>query len=86
MFTNNHLISLIVLFSHSFHHYPHESSVSLGSERRGCFEPPSEDKQPTKDIDCQDIVPTEKQNCVANIEKMKSDSQLDHPDSTNLNR
>ena len=79
-------IIIFLNLSHSFHHYPDESVVSLGSERRGCFEPPSEDKIPRTSIDCQDIIPTENQQMTADHDKMNNDSQVDHPDSSNSKR
>ena len=74
------------IFSHSFLCYPLESQISLGSDRRGCFKPPVDDKLPTSDIDCLDIVPTEHMDNITCIEHMKEESQLVHPDSLNMNR
>ena len=58
----------------------------LGTERRGCFEPPSDTNKPNSNIDCLDIVPIESEFNVTNIENMKVDNQLVHPDSANINR
>lgn len=60
--------------------------MSLGTERRGCFEPVSETIEPRRGISCLDIVPIESPENVTNYERMKDDSQLLHPDSSNLNR
>ena len=73
-------------FSHSFIHYPIESQVSLGTERRGCFEPPSDTTEPNSGIVCYDIVPIESPANVTKSENMKYDSQILHPDSQNTNR
>ena len=63
-----------------------ESQVSLGSDRRGCFEPPSETKEPTSDIECIDIVPIESTDNITYFENMEDESQIMHPDSMNHNR
>ena len=50
-------MAFLFYFSHSLIKYPEESRESLGLERRGCFEPPSDDRVPEKGIDCIDILP-----------------------------
>ena len=42
--------------------------------------------EPSKEIDCTDIVPLESQENVTYYEHMKEESQLVHPDSNNSNR
>ena len=56
---SHHCIIMIIwlICSHSFIKYPEESRLSLGSERRGCFEAPSEHKEPTMGINCTEILP-----------------------------
>ena len=39
------------LTDYEFIHYPEESETCLGS-RRGCFEAPSDSKEPSRDIEC----------------------------------
>ena len=73
-------------FSHSFIHYPLESQISLGTERRGCFEPPSETRDPNTDIVCMDIVPTESPENETYPANMDIPCQLFHPDSKNQQR
>ena len=63
-----------------------ESQISLNSERRGCFEPPSEIEDPNKDIDCPDILPIEHPNNVTNYAAMDNQSNLEHPDCSSMQR
>ena len=76
----------ILFYSHSFHHYPEESKLTLGEERRGCFEPPSETLEPNTGIVCLDIVPIESPDNVTNPARMDNPSQAYHPDSQNQQR
>ena len=71
---------IIYSFSHSFLKYPLESQISLGTDRRGCFEPPSEDFEPNRGIDCPDIVAIENPSNVTDYTAMDDESQLVHPD------
>ena len=73
-------------FSHSFLKYPLESQISLGIDRRGCFEPPSEIIKPNRGIDCPDILPIEHPNNVTDCSAMKEESQILHPDCASEQR
>ena len=75
-----------LMFSHSFLKYPLESQISLNSERRGCFEPPSEIEDPNKDIDCPDILPIEHPDNITNYAAMDTPCQIDHPDCSSMQR
>ena len=77
---------ILLFFSHSLIHYPIETQLSIGIERRGCFEPPSDTSEPNSDIVCLDIVPIESPLNETNYENMKIPSQMVHPDSKNHNR
>ena len=77
---------MYTFFSHSFLKYPLESELSLGSERRGCFEPPSENEAPTEGIDCPDILLIEHPDNVTDLTAMENDSQIVHPDCSSGNR
>ena len=72
--------------SHSFIHYPFESLLTLGTERRGCFEPPSDELEPNTGIECTDILPIQLQENESNPAAMQSTCTRDHPDSTNEQR
>ena len=73
-------------FRHEFIHYPLESLVSLGADRRGCFEPPLETKVPSKNIDCKDILPIGHPENVTDENAMNDESQLLHPDCSTSQR
>ena len=72
--------------SNSFIRYPLESQVSLGSERRGCFEPPSQTEEPNSNIDCPELVSIQSPDNITRYTNMNDDSQLVHPDSSNMDR
>ena len=61
--------------------YRLESQISLGTERRGCFEPPSDDYPPNYNVECPDILPTELQGYEPSVEAAQHESPLEHPDS-----
>ena len=73
-------------FSHSFLKYPLESQITLGVDRRGCFEPPSETEPPNKDIDCKDILPIDHPENITDEKAIEEKSQLHHPDCSTLQR
>ena len=73
-------------FSHSFLKYPLESQISLGVDRRGCFEKPSETEPPNRDIICRDILPIEHPDNITDEKSMEDESQLLHPDCSSLQR
>lgn len=73
-------------FSHSFLKYPLESQFSLGLDRRGCFEPPSETEPPNTGIDCPDILPIGHPANITNMKAMEDDSQMVHPDCATMQR
>ena len=54
--------------------------------RRGCFEPPSDEHTPTKNLSCPDILPTELQGYEPDLDAIANDSQLVHPNSKNGKR
>ena len=72
--------------SHSFIKYPIESQVSLGLDRRGCFEPPSETTPPNTEIECLDILPIEHPDNTTDYAAMDNESQIVHPDCASGNR
>ena len=74
------------IFSHSFIHYQEESEISLGIQRRGCFEDPSEVWDPNSDIECEDIALTESGENVTNEQHIHDENPLVHPDSETYNR
>ena len=65
---------------HSFLRYPDHSQVAFG-KKRGCFEPPSDDKLPSRNIKCSDITPLHLSDRVPNREAMRDIDPLVHPDS-----
>ena len=67
-------------YSHSFLKYPEESQLSLGLDRRGCFEPPSETTPPNRDVNCPDILPIEDKDNTTDYTALDDDSQIVHPD------
>ena len=73
-------------FSHSFIHYPIESQLTLGNERRGCFEEVSETREPSTGITCLDIVPIESPHNLTDPSQMETLCQRFHPDSQNQQR
>ena len=60
--------------------------MSLGTDRRRCFENPSETEDPNTDIDCPDILPIELQENETNVAAIENPSQIHHPDSINQKR
>ena len=70
---------------HSLLRYPEQSKQAFG-EKHGCFELPSEDKAPSKHIQCKDILPIIYSDQDTNRDAMKDPNPLVHPDSTSLVR
>ena len=52
----------------------------------GCFEMPSEDKEPSTDVDCPAIEPLSFSTNISNREAMLDQNPLVHPDSKELTR
>ena len=63
-----------------------ESQISLGVDRRGCFEPPSETEPPNTAIDCPDILPIGHPANITNKNAMEDESQILHPDCATMQR
>ena len=80
------LLDISYNFSHDFIKYPLESQLSLGVDRRGCFEPPSETEPPTKGITCTDILPIDHADNITCEAAMDNPSQLLHPDCSSMQR
>ena len=62
-----------------FCRYPTIAELAYGSDRRGCFQIPSEDEDPTSGIDCPDILPIECDDERGNLhdpQAMENSSQL----------
>ena len=65
--------------------YPEQSKLAFG-EKLGCFELPREDKAPTKNISCPDILPLIYSDQDTNRDAMRSTNPLVHPDTSSLTR
>ena len=65
--------------------YPVEGQLAYG-EKRGCFEKPSEDSAPLKDISCPEIIPIELSTKDVNPAAMMNPSNLVHPDASTSSR
>ena len=50
----------------------------------GCLEPPRNDKPPSRNIECKDIVPNMYYDQKCNREAMRDSDPLKHPDSSSL--
>ena len=72
-------------FRHSFNRYPALSEQAFGS-KGGCFEKPSDRRNPQKDIDCPDVLPLQFSDNIPNREAMRHKSPLVHPDVNGTDR
>ena len=61
--------------------YPVQSKIAFGT-KKGCFEVPREDRDPSRNIECPDILPNiyNDQDCYR--EAMNDPNPLSHPDSS----
>ena len=73
------------LFRHARLRYPEHSRQAFG-EKGGCFEAPSEEKEPSKNISCPDILPLMYSENKMNRDAMLSADPLVHPDTSSLTR
>ena len=69
---------------HSFNRYPVLSELAFG-EKHGCFEKPSE-KDPSKNVDCPEVLPLKYSEEPPFENAMVNDSPLVHPDSRSLTK
>ena len=74
------------LVSHSFLKYPLESQLTLNDKRRGCFENPSDKRDPQTGLDCPNILPIEHPDNVTNYDAIEMESTIQHPDSPSIDR
>ena len=70
---------------HCKHRYPTLYEVAYGTDRKGCFENPDDNKPPSRGLDCPDIVPLEYEERpgLPNHDAMKNPSQLVSESSKN---
>ena len=65
--------------------YPEFTKHAFG-EKGGCFELPREDKEPTKNISCKEILPLTHSEHITNRDAMRDSNPLVHPDTESLTR